>query len=139
MTGICLAFMLILRPANFSYLCRMFLRKYIRSSLLLAFILLSALRGNVYATVCPDAGNRCNDILKAELLVEAKGIIAAAPEICNGGAFQQSIFKLKNSFGGNTSFSSRLKVTTALIALIHIAHFETAKTPRYLFNRSIII
>ncbi|MCW3102817.1 MAG: hypothetical protein JWO09_1257 [Bacteroidetes bacterium] len=116
----------------------MFLRKYIKFPVMLVFILAFALRGNVYA-VPANPGSSAGHILKGELLAEAKGILEAAPEVCNGGAFQQNIFKLKNSFGGNTFFSSRLKVTTALIALIHIAHFETARTPRYLFNRSIII
>jgi hypothetical protein len=117
----------------------MFLRKYIKFPLILAFVLLSALRGNVYAAACTDAGNRSSDILKSEMLTEAKGIIQSSPEICNGGAFQQNIFKLKNAFGGNTSFSSRLKVTNSLITLIRILQSEIAKTPRYLFNRSIII
>jgi len=117
----------------------MFLRKRIKFSLMLVFILAFALRGNVYAAACGDPGSGPSHILKGEMLAEAKGILEAAPEICNGGAFQQNIFKLKNSFGGNTCFSSRLKITTAVIALIRIAHVETAKTPRYLFNRSIII
>jgi hypothetical protein len=114
-------------------------RKFLKYPLILAVILLTALRGNLCALTSSQISASRNEVLKSETLLDAKGIIESTPELCNGGSFQNSINKLKNLSGNKISFSTKQKITTAFIVYLLISSFETSKTPIYLFNRSILI
>lgn len=117
----------------------MFLLKYIRLTVVFTFIFLNVFRCNANPgnTIQSSAGK--NDIIQSELLIDAKGVIEPAAEVCNGGIFQQNIHKLKNSFGSNDSFSVKQNASTSFISYFYSLQSEIAKIPLFLFNRSIII
>jgi hypothetical protein len=122
---------------QFSYLCTM-LNKCIRFSILLA-VLVSAFSGNSYATNSARSCPERNETIKSILLSETKGIIESVPEIGNGGSFQQTIFKLKNSFGNNPSFSSKHNITAALIEQMYLCSTERSVCSIYMFNCCMLI
>jgi hypothetical protein len=114
-------------------------RGYIKHFFLLAFILLSAFRGSMYANAVEKIDHQKNEVIKTAVLIEEKGIIESMPEVSNGAAFQYNIFKLKNSFGSSCPLVMKNKVSSAFTIHTQLLLSEKAKTPLYLFNRSILI
>jgi len=116
----------------------MFLSKHIKTLLLICFIVTNAIVGNAHSVVSGDLHQQ-NDVLKSGLLLDSKGIIEPVSEICYGGSFQLNIYKLKNSFGSNSSFSVKQNATSAFISWIYTFKSDTGRIPLFLYNRRILI
>jgi hypothetical protein len=115
------------------------IKKCIKYSIVLALIFLYAFKGNLYANPCGQIKAEENEIIKSNVIADSKGTIETAPEVCNGGSFQYNIFKLKNQFGSNSSFSVKQNAARTLIEHLDILSFKVAKIPSYLFYRRILI
>lgn len=116
----------------------MFLSKSIKYPLVLALLFSYALSGNIPAKynsvkVSPE------EKIQSGMLPEGKGIIENASEICSGGAFQFNVFKLKNSFGTDTSFFIKQNSGRSVISYLSDAFHKDPKIPRYLYFHNIQI
>jgi hypothetical protein len=117
----------------------MLVKYCLKYSLILSLIFFSVLKGSLYANNTSQIKTQENEILKVDFLNDAKGTVGAVPEVCNGGAFQFNIFKLKNQFSSNASFSVGQNAARTLITYLLIKSGKAAKIPCYLFNRRILI
>jgi hypothetical protein len=113
--------------------------KSILYSLILALLFLVAFKGNTYAYACGEIKAQQNETLKSDFLSDTKGTVEALPEVCNGGSLQYNIFKLKDHFGNNSSFSVKQNAGQAIVEYLDILSFKIAKIPGYLFYRRIRI
>jgi hypothetical protein len=136
-------FIMVLSSKNHSskkhYLCPVFLNKYIKLTILFTFIFPNVFRCNAGSGNTIQSSTDKTRYSQIELLIDAKGVIEPAPEVCNGGVFLQNLYKLKNSFGSNDSFSVKQNASISFISYFYSLQSEIEKIPLFLFNRSIII